>query len=231
MALAPRLERFLELLKTKRVGDTIAEAELLQKTGWTRKTFGTYRSKHYIDPFLQTQAGRQYRVLRDGDTLSEREIQRAFTQVRPGLLVLTKGTKLKGADDAYELLAFFGNGAVADVWRARAERAQENVAIKVMNPRGDLLDPTHLPNVTHRFSRESRNSMKLSHPHIVRYRDLGELEKHPFLVMDLADASLAKILESRALKLEESLTIVHSCLLGLQYLHSNGCIHRDVKPL
>jgi serine/threonine-protein kinase len=231
MALAPNQQRLMEFLKTKRIGESVTEAELLQKTGWKRKTLDTYRSKHYVDPFLQAQAGRQYRVLRDGDTLSEREIQQAFTQVRPGLLVLTKGTKLKGADDAYELIAFIGNGAVADVWRARAEQSQESVAIKVMNPRGDLLDPAHLPNVTHRFSRESRNSMKLSHPHIVCYRDLGELDKHPFLVMDLADASVAKILESRALKLEESLTIVHSCLLGLQYLHSNGCIHRDVKPL
>lgn len=224
--------QLLEFLRTKKVGEVVSEDELLRCTGWKAKTFATYRSKHYTDPFLQSQGGRKHRVLRDGETITKSDIEQAFTQVRPGTLVLTKGTTMKGDKDAYELISFIGNGAVADVWLARAEGTKDSVAIKVMNPRGDLLDPKNLSNVAHRFSREASNSMKLSHPNVVRYRDHGKLDaNHPFLVMDLADSSLARILESRAMSLQETVTIVQSTSSGLEYLHANGCFHRDVKPL
>ena len=131
--------------------------------------------------------------------------------------------------DGYELIAEIGRGAVAQVWVARSGNG-DRYAVKVMDPRPDLLEPSTFRNVEQRFSRESRNGRRLIHPHVIRHRDVGEIEGHPFLVMDLADESLASTLGKRQLSLNQSRKVVFGCASGLQYLHDEGCIHRDVKP-
>ncbi len=72
--------------------------------------------------------------------------------------------------------------------------------------------------------------MKLKHNNIIAYHDFGEIAGHPFVVMDLADESLASKLKSGPLSLRESLHVVACCVSGLEYLHGQACIHRDVKP-
>src|ERR1035437_8146296 len=51
-------------LRRKRVGDIVTEQEILTQTGWARATITTYRSKHYIDPFLAYMKGGRYRIFR-----------------------------------------------------------------------------------------------------------------------------------------------------------------------
>ena len=65
------------------------------------------------------------------------------------------------------------------------------VAAKVMLPHADLIQSSKLPNVRERFRREARNGQVLTHPNIVRYLDSGQTEKNPFLIMELADRSVA----------------------------------------
>lgn len=168
-------------------------------------------------------------MLRDGDAISERDLSEAFTQIRPGLLVLTKGMKLRGQHETYELISSIGNGAVAHVWRCTTGNGAARAA-KVMNPRDDLLDPTQLENVRRRFLREVKNGLTLSHPNLVAYQDLGEMKGHPFLIMDLADGSLGQALTTAPLSAADAIRVVNACLLGLKYLHGQGCVHRDVKP-
>jgi len=228
--LRPKQRLFFRFLQAHKEGDIVTQSEILQGSEWKPATLDAYRTKNYIDPFLSPTNDGRFKVRRDGTSISEDEVAQAFTQVRPELLRLEKGMRLRGENGIYELQAFLGNGAVAHVWQAALLKTDELLAVKVMNPRPDLLEPTALENVRKRFSREAKNGKTLSHPCIVRYRDEGDLNGHPFLVMDLADSSLAQEIKGRQMPLEQTLSIVHSCLEGLEYLHGKGCVHRDVKP-
>jgi serine/threonine protein kinase len=221
---------FFKFLQAHKEGDVVTQSEILQGSEWKPATLDAYRAKNYIDPFLSPTSDGRFKVRRDGTSISEDEVAQAFTQVRPELLRLEKGMRLCGGSGTYELQAFLGNGAVAHVWQAALLKTDTLVAVKVMNPRPDLLEPTALENVRKRFSREAKNGKTLSHPAIVHYRDEGDLNGHPFLVMDLADSSLAQEIKGRQLPLEQTFPIVNSCLSALEYLHEKGCVHRDVKP-
>ena len=227
--LRPQLERFFQFLSTKNAGDVVAESDILAATGWMRSTISTHRTKRQLDPFLALEGTGRYRVLCDGGTISKGDVAEAFTQKRAGILVLTRGARAAGQFGEYSLLDSVGRGAVAQVWVVR-DSGGSKFAIKVMDPRPDLLDSAVLGNVRKRFARESRLGMRLDHPHVVRYRDVGEMRDHPFLVMDLADESLASRLRNGRVSYRESLKIVADCARGLQYLHGKNCVHRDVKP-
>jgi len=220
----------LAFLRTKRAGEIVSEGQLLSETQWARTTLKTYRSKHYTDPFLAYQKGSNYRILRNGSEITEQEILSAFTQVRPGIFVLTQGMRLTGTHGAYELKSALGNGAVGHVWKSTKVGTEVQMAAKVMIPRTDLLNPSVIGNVRQRFLREARNGQRLSHPNLIGYRDYGEVDGTPFLIMDLAERSVADILKTRALSVEESLSVVSASLAALAYLHTEQCEHRDVKP-
>lgn len=229
-SLKPMQERFFQFLTEHRVGDIVSMAEISAETGWTPATIKTYISKHYMDPFLSEESAGRYQVLRDGLSISKGELTDAFTQKRPGMLVLADGLELQGQNDRYELVNEIGCGATAHVWSARTAR-NEKCAVKVIMPREDLLAPERLKNVIARFRRESRHGRELRNDHVVRHLDFGSIKTRPFLVMDLADETLALMLESGPLDLQESLNVMTDCLSGLAYLHGGGHVHRDVKPL
>lgn len=103
--------------------------------------------------------------------------------------------------------------------------------MKVINPRPDLLQPTVFGNVRDRFRRECRNGLKLAHPALVKYEDIGEHEGNPFLVMELAEASIGDVLRAQGqLGAAEAAGIIRLCAQALAYLHNQSCVHRDVKP-
>ena len=231
MALTRGSKRLFDWLKEQRAGTIVTRQELMRIAGWSEVSLRTYLHKNKIAPFLQRLAGQDLKVLLDGEEISEQFFDETFTQTAPRPVALAAGDTLEGECGSYELVAPIGNGAVGRVWSARPTDEPKLVAAKVMLPREDLLQTSKLPNVRERFRREATYGRNLEHSNIVRYLDTGQIAKNPFLIMELANRSVAhKIAESGPIPEEEAAEIVESCVSGLKFLHEKGHSHRDIKP-
>lgn len=234
--LRPWLERFHQHLKNKKEGDILTAVDLMAATEWSPVTLKTHVNKNALAPFLTPINGinpiqnTNFRVRRDGALISKDDVDTAFTQIRTAALTLSPGLRFKARDADYDLVVELGRGAVAQVWKCQRIRDRKDFAVKIVDPRADLLDPSTLDNVKHRFSREAQNGMRLSHQNIVAYTDLGKYQEHSFLVMELADQSLATQIETAPLTVDQAHRVIPACAVGLRYLHDMGCVHRDVKP-
>jgi serine/threonine protein kinase len=226
----PKIKAFYDMIRSKHEGEIITDATILSATGWSESTLDTHKNKNALAPFLDVTGPGQYRVRRDGSAVTDAQVNAAFTQIRPTEFRLSPGTKLKGGAATYELDSELGRGAVAHVWKAKHIVSKQLVALKIMNPRPDLLAPDVIGDVRHRFKREARNGAKIADPYIVSYLDHGEYQEHPFLVMELADETLAARLAKGRLTVPETLPIIADCAKGLQHLEKQGCPHRDIKP-
>jgi len=234
--LRPWLERFYQHLKSKKEGDLVTAVDLMAATEWSPVTLKTHVNKNALAPFLTPINGlnpiqnTKFRVRRDGAEISKEDVDNAFTQIRPAALTLSPGLRFKAKDADFDLVVELGRGAVAQVWKCQRIRDRKDFAVKIVDPRTDLLDPSTLDNVKHRFSREAENGTKLSHPNIVAHIDRGKYKEHAFLVMELADQSLAAQIEGAPLAVDKARLVIPACAAGLKYLHDMGCVHRDVKP-
>lgn len=219
-----------EFLRTKTLGAVFTRQQILEATDWSEVTLKTYLSKNMLDQVLLELPGGDLRFLKEGSTITEADLADTSQRVEPKLK-LTKGTILKGRRDHYRLHRKLGAGAVGHVWGAQPRSSNEAVALKIVNPRPDLLEPTKFANVKRRFGREVRNGMKLRNDAIVRYLDSGVYQEHEFLTMELASGSVFDILGARQkLPLADSAAIIGRCAEGLLYLHGEDCVHRDIKP-
>lgn len=232
MSLSKGAKKCFEWLRTQAAGRLVSQAELMQITGWKPSSLKTYFGKNKLAPFLMPIAGDRIKVLMDGSDVTDRYFHEVFTQTAPPKITLTSGDVLPGVRGRYRLEQPLGRGAVGHVWSARDLSAPEVtlVALKIMLPRQDLLAESRLANVRERFRQEAKNGSKLSSPYIVKYLDEGEVEKNPFLVMERAEGSVGEDLKLGPLAREEAASIVAASLEGLEYLHTRGCPHRDVKP-
>jgi serine/threonine protein kinase len=127
----------------------------------------------------------------------------------------------------YEILEEIGRGGFAVVYKARDTTLDRIVALKVLAP--------HLswePQFVAQFHREAKAVAKLRHPHIITVHEIGEEENQLFIAMEyLQGRSLAQMLtEEGALPLEQAVTILEQVADALDYAHSEGILHRDIKP-
>jgi serine/threonine protein kinase len=127
----------------------------------------------------------------------------------------------------YILEEKIGAGGAGEVWRARHQYLDKVVAIKAIY--------RHSSQDVHfgaRFLEEASVMAKLSHPHIVPVHDFFFLDGISYLVMDYIEGgSLGDLIKERGhLPLDEALTISLGILEALNFAHSRGVIHRDVKP-
>jgi serine/threonine protein kinase len=126
----------------------------------------------------------------------------------------------------YLLEEVLGEGGVGIVFKALHEPDETVVALKVL--RGELSgDDTY----RRRFAREGRIAGNLSHPHLVPVVDAGEEDGHPYLAARYVEGvSLAELLDQGPLPLTVVLGITSEIATGLDTLHEEGLVHRDVKP-
>lgn len=221
----------LEFLQANPSGTVVSRDGLMKAMKWKESTLKTYLTKNMLAPFLLHQPDGQFRVVKGGDAVRPEEVEVAFSQKKPLDLVLARGDVLQGQTDRYTLISPLGSGAVGHVWRAASKSTGAVVAVKIVNPRPDLLKPSVFDDVKRRFGREAVNARQLRHQCLISYLDDGEFRDHPFLTMELADNSVRDLLDSaRSMTDSQAASIVAAVARGLQYLHAKGCVHRDIKP-
>ncbi|MBK1785941.1 protein kinase domain-containing protein [Prauserella cavernicola] len=129
--------------------------------------------------------------------------------------------------ERYRLLAPIGRGGMGVVWRARDERLDRPVAVKVL-----LVDSGADEQAMRRAMREGRVAAKLRHPHAIMVHDVVEHDGKPCLVMEFLPAkSLAAVLAERGpLPADEIARLGAQVASALAAAHAEGIVHRDVKP-
>ncbi|MHC4917646.1 MAG: serine/threonine-protein kinase [Planctomycetota bacterium] len=127
----------------------------------------------------------------------------------------------------YELIRKLGEGGMGGVFLARQESSGRRVALKVLR-RELARDEGYVT----RLAREAKLASELDHPNIIRAFETGESNGHHYLVMDYVDGrSLSEGLKTRgSLKEREALDVVLQVARALAYAHSEGVVHRDIKP-
>jgi serine/threonine protein kinase len=141
---------------------------------------------------------------------------------------LEPGTEIDSG--RYRIQEIIGEGSMGRVYRAYDRRLRTDVVLKFPLPPGADLRGSDL---LERFEREIRSLVALSHPHVVRVLDAGDLDGNPFVVLQyLAGGSLRDRLNRHA---DASYSAMLRSWLpdiarALDFVHSQGFIHRDVKP-
>lgn len=127
----------------------------------------------------------------------------------------------------YQLLEEIGRGGMGAVYKAYDPSLDRTVAIKVLAP--------HLAwekDSVERFLREARAAARLRHPNIVEIHDVGQDGSDYYFVMAYLPGPSLKNLISRQGRLAppDALLILRPLADALDYAHSKGLVHRDVKP-
>ena len=130
-------------------------------------------------------------------------------------------------NDRYEIGEMVGTGGLADVYVAKDLRLHRKVAVKIL--RSDLArDPAFVS----RFKKEALAAGGLNNPGIVAVFDSGECDGESYIVMELVSGhTLRQLLQSgKEIPEDQAIKILTDVLTALEYSHSQGIIHRDIKP-
>lgn len=125
----------------------------------------------------------------------------------------------------YNIIRQLGKGGMATVYLATQTSVDREVALKVMAPQL-LMDPTF----GERFLREARISAKLHHRHVVSVFDVGVHGDFHYIAMEFVGGGPVMGREGKPVPLRLALRCVREIASALDYAHSKGFIHRDVKP-
>jgi eukaryotic-like serine/threonine-protein kinase len=127
----------------------------------------------------------------------------------------------------YDILDRLGAGGMGTVFKARHRRMKRIVALKVL-----AANLSENPVFVKRFQREVETIASLGHPNVVMAYDADEADVGHFLVMEFVNGrDLAACVEKFGpLPMREAVNYTLQSARGLAYAHSQGIIHRDIKP-
>lgn len=115
---------------------------------------------------------------------------------------------------------------MGEVYRARDEKLDRDVAIKVL-PQSVAADPDTLA----RFEREAKAVAALSHPNILSIFDFGAQGGISYAVMELLEGeTLRAKLDSGPIAQKQAVDYALQVVRGLSAAHAKGIVHRDLKP-
>jgi len=127
----------------------------------------------------------------------------------------------------YEILEKLGEGATAEVYRARDTVLGREVALKLLKP-ALMADPASFA----RFTKEAHAAAGLFHDHIATVLDMGESDGCYFIAMRYIEGmSLYEYLRKNGtLPWESVKKLAQQIGSALSHAHAQGYIHRDIKP-
>ncbi len=131
-------------------------------------------------------------------------------------------TKLERLGD-YQVLSLVGKGGMARVYRCRHIQSGQIAAVKVLQLSADL-------NGLALFEREIRTMSQLRHPYIVPLQDYHLSPELAYLVMPYFESTVADRLSVRLYSPREAAQALTHLAHALDYAHSLGYIHCDLKP-
>src|SRR5438445_9643503 len=137
-------------------------------------------------------------------------------------MTLAAGTTL----GRYEIRSKIGAGGMGEVYRARDEKLNRDVAIKVL-PAALSQDVDRL----RRFEQEAQAAGALNHPNILAVYDVGMHDGAPYIVSELLEGEeLREQLNNGSLPQRKALDYAQQIAQGLTAAHERGITHRDLEP-
>src|ERR1043165_5264808 len=135
---------------------------------------------------------------------------------------LVSGTRL----GRYEIRSKLGEGGMGEVYRARDEKLNRDVAIKVL-PVALSQDHERLL----RFEQEAQAAGALNHPNILSVYDVDTFEGAPYVVSELLEGeTLRERIADATLSQRRAIEVAIQMAHGLAAAHDKGIVHRDLKP-
>lgn len=131
----------------------------------------------------------------------------------------------------YRIVEKIGEGGMGVVYRALDTRLNREVAIKVLRiDPARKLSSAKVKEIRARFYKEAQAAARLNHPNIVSIFQVSHSAGQPYIVMEyLKGKSLLERMEETRSQEEVVKTAIQICD-ALEYAHSQGVIHRDIKP-
>ena len=126
----------------------------------------------------------------------------------------------------YLLLEKLGEGGMGIVYKARHQKLEKIVALKVVST-NRIEDATAIS----RFLREMKAVGRLNHANIVAAFDAGEFEGAHYLVMEYVEGTdLASLIRRIGCpSIADAAEIIRQAAVALEHIHEHGLIHRDLK--
>jgi eukaryotic-like serine/threonine-protein kinase len=126
----------------------------------------------------------------------------------------------------YEVESVLGRGGMGVVYRARHQKLNRTVALKML-----LAGAYAGPAERVRFQREAEAVAGLRHANIVQVYDVGDLDGRPFFTMEIVEGgSLAEKLTGAPQPAREAAALVAALAEAVGAAHQGGILHRDLKP-